>query len=103
MEEQHHHHHHHEHDHDVVVVAPNGADARFKFHPHEKVEQLLTLSVDEFARRGDLQKGLTYILAHGEKELDNSKTLEAAGVRPGERLKIRSKTTPGDGNASSVL
>jgi uncharacterized protein YggU (UPF0235/DUF167 family) len=102
MGEKHEHHHEHHHE-DVVVVAPNGADTRFKFHPNEKVEQLLTLAVDEFARRGDLQKGLTYILAHEEKELDNSKTLEAAGIRPGERLKIRSKTTPGDGNASSVL
>ena len=86
----------------VTLVAPNGARTELKFKSHEKVEHLLKEAVKEFAKEGQLDSNVDYILVLSEQRLDGHLTLEQAGVTPGATLKVRSRKTPGDGSASGV-
>lgn len=84
----------------IVLVAPNGAEITEKFRPHDTVGKTLEHAVKEFAKDGHLDSSVQYILVLGDQALENSLTLETAGVKSGDRLKVRSKGIPGDGNAS---
>ena len=84
----------------ITLVAPNGAEMSEKFHSHDTVSKTLDHAVKAFAKSGDLDPSVEYILVLGDSALENSLTLERAGVKPGDRLKVRSKGIPGDGNAS---
>jgi hypothetical protein len=85
---------------EITLVAPNGATLPENYHSHERVGKVLAHAVVEFGRRGDLDPALQYILVLGDRPLDDGLTLEEAGVKPGDTLKVRSKTIPGDGSAS---
>jgi hypothetical protein len=88
---------------EVTLVAPNGAEITEKYKSHDTVSKTLEQAVKEFAKDGHLDAKLSYILVQGETALENSLTLEAAGVVVGSRLKVRSKAIPGDGHASGTL
>ena len=85
---------------EIILVAPNGARLSEPYHAHETVGKMLEHAVKVFGERGDLDPTLQYMLVLGESALENSLTLEAAGVKPGDTLKVRSKRIPGDGHAS---
>ncbi|MDG7001475.1 MAG: hypothetical protein JRN15_20455 [Nitrososphaerota archaeon] len=87
----------------IIIVAPNGAELPFEYRPEETVDQLLARATAEFAARKVLDKNVDYMLVFGDKPLDGKATIKAAGVKPGDKLKIRSRTIPGDGHASSIL
>ena len=87
----------------IIIVAPNGLELSFEYRPDETVGQLLTRAVAEFAARKVLDKNITYMLVFDDKPLDDKATLKTAGVRPEDKLKIRSCTIPGDGYASSIF
>ena len=82
---------------EIVLVAPNGATHETKYRPHDTVGKTLEHGVKEFNRSGDLDPSLEYMLVLNDTPLDNILTLEQAGVKPGHRLKIRSKRRPVDG------
>jgi hypothetical protein len=87
---------------EITLVAPNGAEMQIKYHPHDTVAKTLEHAVKEFAKDGHIDPGVPYLLVLGDLALENSLSLEAAGVKAGDRLKIRSKAIPGDGNASGI-
>ncbi len=87
---------------EITLVAPNGAELNTKFHPHDTVAKTLEHAVKEFAKEGHIDSSVQYLLVLGDQALENSLTLEQAGVNAGDRLKIRSKAIPGDGNASRI-
>lgn len=84
----------------ITLVAPNGQTQEERYHPNEKVGQLLKRAVDVFGRAGYLNPSLQYVLVMGGVPLDEGLTLAEAGVRPGARLSVRAKDIPGDGSAS---
>jgi hypothetical protein len=85
---------------EITLVAPNGATLQDKYRPHDTVQKSLDHAVKEFAKNGQLDPSVGYILVLGDTPLDNVLTLEKAGVQAGAKLKIRSKKVPGDGDAS---
>ena len=87
----------------VVVVAPNGATLAEHYLPKETVNELLSRSVKLFGEKGDLDPSAEYILVKGESALEGGLSLQEAGIKPGDSLKIRSKKIPGDGNAPRVM
>jgi len=44
--------------------------------------------------------GAASVLVLGDMPVDDGLTLEEAGVKPGDTLKVRSKKIPGDGSTS---
>ncbi len=84
----------------VTIVAPNGATVSEKYRQHDTVSKTLEHAVKEFGKQGHLDSTLQYILVFGDSPLENSLTLEQAGITAGATLKVRSKSIPGDGNAS---
>jgi hypothetical protein len=88
---------------EIVIVAPNGKQMPVKYHPHDSVAKTLDHAVKEFSKDGVLDQNVSYILVRGESPLPPGSTLEAAGVKPGDKLKIRSQATPGDGDAPITL
>ena len=87
---------------EITLVAPNGARFEEKFNGHKTVGNVLEHAVNEFGKKGDLDPKQSYVLVLGNRALENSLTLEQAGVKPGDILKVRSKQIPGDGHASRV-
>jgi len=85
---------------EVTVIAPSGAPVKEKYHPSETVEALLIRARNTLAAEGQLDPSKEYVLVLGDTPLNNNLTLEAAGIRAGATLKIRSKEIPGDGYAS---
>jgi hypothetical protein len=81
----------------ITLVAPNGARQTDRYQPHEKVGHELDQAVKSFGRTGDLDPSISFVLVRGTTVLENGLTLEVAGVRPGDELKVRSQTIPGDG------
>ncbi len=88
---------------DITVLAPNGAPLTEDFRPHDTVGKTLDQAVREFGREKQLDPSLPYVLVLGTTPLENALTLEQAGVRPGDTLKVRSKSIPGDGDASGAV
>lgn len=84
----------------ITIVAPNGATETEKYHPHDTVGKTLEHAVKHFGKDGHLDPNVQHILVLGDTQLENSLTLEQAGVRDGATLKVRSKNIPGDGDAS---
>jgi hypothetical protein len=84
---------------EITLVAPNGANVQEKYRPHDTVGKTLEHAVKQFGKTGDLDPNGTYILVKGESPLENSLTLEKAGIKPGDSLKIRAKGIPVDGHA----
>lgn len=82
----------------ITLVAPNGAEDPEAYHPHQTVGHVLDEAVREFGRQGYLDPKSQYVLVLGETPLENGLTLEQAGVQPGAKLKVRSKSIPGDGS-----
>jgi len=84
----------------ITIIAPNGAPVSEKYRPHDTVSKTLEHAVKEFGKEGHLDATLQYILVFGDTPLENSLTLEQAGITTGATIKVRSKSIPGDGNAS---
>lgn len=84
----------------IILVAPNGATREEKYHAEQTVGQTLKHAVKEFAKDGQLDPNVEYVLVLNGVALESSRTLAASGVVPGSRLSIRSKPIPGDGDAS---
>jgi hypothetical protein len=82
----------------VIVVAPNGLRENEPFHPHQTVGHLLAAAVKDFAKKGALDGAALYDLVKDATPLNESLTLDAAHVRPGDVLKIRSRAIPVDGS-----
>lgn len=87
---------------EITLVAPNGAELMTKYRPHDTVTKTLDHAVKEFKKDGNIDESVQYLLVLGDQALENSLTLEQAGVKAGDRLKIRSKAIPGDGHASGA-
>jgi|SRR5579871_3655929 len=87
----------------IVIVAPSGATLDVDYKPNEKVGVVLHHAVIEFGKAGQVNPTGEYILTLGATALDNSLSLEHAGVNPGNHLNLRSKEIPGDGYASGAL
>lgn len=83
----------------IVLVAPNGATDEDKFRPHDTVQKTLDRAVKEFGKAGHLDPSRAYQLTRGATSLEPSQTLEQAGVEPGDRLNVRIKEIPADGDA----
>jgi hypothetical protein len=81
----------------VIVVAPNGLRENEPFRPQQTVGHLLTAAVKDFAAKGALDGTAIYDLVKDATPLNESLTLDAAHVRPGDVLKIRSRAIPSDG------
>ncbi len=88
---------------DITLKAPSGATLVERYHDHETVGKVLEQAVREFGKEGQLDPSKQYILVLNATPLEDQLTLEAAGVRPGDVLNVRSKSIPGDGDASGVL
>lgn len=88
---------------EITLKAPNGATLTEHYHAHETVGKVLEQAVEKFGREGQLDPSKQYMLVLNGTSLENQLTLEAAGVRPGDVLNVRSKRIPGDGDASGVL
>jgi hypothetical protein len=84
----------------ITIVAPNGATDSEKYRQHDTIGKTLDHAVKEFGKAGHLDASLQYILVSGDTPLENSLTLQQAGITAGATLKVRSKSIPGDGNAS---
>jgi hypothetical protein len=83
----------------ITLVAPNGQTLEERYHPNQKVADVLKKAVNDFGRAGYLNPNLQYVLVLSGMPLDGSLTLAEAGVRPGARLSVRAKDIPGDGAA----
>lgn len=88
---------------DISVLAPNGAPLTEEYRPHDTVGKTLDHALREFGREKQLDPSLPYVLVLGSTPLENALTLVQAGVKPGDTLKIRSKSIPGDGDASRAI
>jgi hypothetical protein len=88
---------------EITLVAPNGAGIEEKFRPRDTVAKTLDHAVDQFAKQKQLDPNVAYVLVLGATPLETSFTLEAAGVKVGDKLKVRSKTVPVDGDALGIV
>lgn len=87
----------------ITLVAPNGEERTETYKPNFKVGNLLKQAVHDFGKDGHLDASSAYKLVKDGTPLDESQTLEEAGVQAGDKLSVRSKTLPSDGDASGVL
>lgn len=87
---------------EIVLVAPNGATEGTKFHPNNTVQMTLDHAVKAFGKAGHLDPSRTYQLVRGATPLEPGQTLKQAGVQPGNRLNVRVKEIPADGDAPGV-
>lgn len=86
----------------IKLVAPNGEERIEAYKPHFKVGNLLRQAVHDFGKDGHLDASLVYKLVKDGTQLDESQTLAETGVHAGDKLSVRSKTLPSDGNAPRV-
>lgn len=87
----------------ITILAPNGAPLNEDYRPHDTVGKTLDHALQEFGRQKLLDPSGAYVLVLGSTSLDTSLTLEQAGVRPGDTLKVRAKKVPTDGHASRAF
>lgn len=86
----------------ITLVAPNGATREIKLHPHDTVHKTLNHAVKEFGKDGMLDPNISYVLVRNATPLEPGQTLSEAGVQPGDRLNVRAKAIPADGDASAT-
>lgn len=86
---------------EIVIGAPNGATREVKFHPNDTVQKTLDHAVKDFGKDGLLDPTGSYNLVRNASPLEPGQTLQQAGVQPGDRLNVRSKEIPADGDAPS--
>lgn len=86
----------------VTLVAPNGEERTEAYKPNFKVGNLLKQAVHDFGKDGHLDASLAYKLVKDGTQLDESQTLVETGVHAGDKLSVRSKTLPSDGDAPGV-
>jgi hypothetical protein len=84
---------------EIVLVAPNGAQRGEKLRLHDTVAKTLEQAVKAFGKEGLLDPSRAYTLVRGATPLEPGQTLEQAGVQPGDRLNVRVKEIPADGDA----
>ncbi len=84
---------------EIVLVAPLGATREIKFHPNDTVQKTLDHAVKDFGKDGLLDPAGSYNLVREGSPLEPGQTLQEAGVQPGDRLNVRSKGIPVDGDA----
>lgn len=77
----------------VVEVIYNGVPKDFPDKPHEKVEKLLKESIAAFGVVENVHK-MALFTTEGV-ELSDEETLEAAGVKAGDRLHLRVSVVKG--------
>lgn len=87
----------------ITILAPNGAPLTEDYRPHDSVGKTLEHAVQEFGRQKLLDPSLPYVLVFGNTSLNTALTLEQAGVKAGDTLKVRSKSIPTDGNAPGTI
>lgn len=76
-----------------VAVIYNGVSERFNVRPDELVKSLLEKAIKKF---GSIPNPHTLSLFNDAgEELDDNKTLEAAGVKPHDNLLLRPSTVKG--------
>jgi hypothetical protein len=86
---------------EITIVAPSGASFSEKYHGNQKVETVLNQALKQFEKQQQIDPSKSYVLVFGATPLDAHLTLEAAGVKAGDQLKIRSKDIPGDGGSGA--
>ena len=82
----------------ITLVAPSGVRETEPFRAHQTVGELLAVAVKDFVAKGAIDGTVVYDLVREATPLDPSLSLDAAHVRPGDLLKIRSRAIPSDGS-----